>query len=144
MLLPSAGPVPQKVQKSATPTEHRGTAHVLVVDDEETVRNFVSQVLERHGYTVTVCEDGHEGVELVRENPELYDLVILDLIMPVLSGEDAFYRMRECSPDLKVILSSGFTKQRVSESLIRGGAVGFIGKPFHIDELLTLVSRFTG
>jgi len=119
----------------------RGTGHLLLVDDEEMVRTFAASALRSLGYVVSTCTDGAEAVAFFQRNREEIDLVILDLIMPRLSGADAFARMREIDPEVKVLVSSGFNRNGTADALVAQGALGFLHKPFRIDELSQAVAR---
>jgi two-component system CheB/CheR fusion protein len=112
-----------------------GAAHVLLVDDEDIVRRMATTMLESLGYTVTACSDGAEAVEVYRERWRSFDLVILDLVMPVMDGEEAFAAMRRINPDAVVLVSSGYSIDRKAEGIIAQGAAGFIQKPFRTAEL---------
>jgi len=113
----------------------RGEGHVLVVDDEEFIRNFVSNVLRDFGYKVTLCSDGVEAMDFLKGNHREVDLVILDLVMPKLSGEHAFQQMMDIDPTTRVLLTSGFSRSLTINTLLDRGAVGFLKKPFRIEDL---------
>jgi CheY-like chemotaxis protein len=83
---------------------------VLIVDDEPIVRKMATHSLERHGYSVVTAEDGREGLERFRELHSQLKIVILDLTMPVMSGEEALQKMRLIDPRLPVVLSSGYNE----------------------------------
>ena len=112
-----------------------GHGHVLVVDDERVVRDLAARALRRLGYTVTTCVDGIDGLEYFQAHHDKIDVVILDLNMPRLSGDDAFRRMRAINDKVPIIISSGFTHHQVTDQLISLGAFGFLHKPFRIDDL---------
>jgi CheY-like chemotaxis protein len=107
-----------------------GTGTVLVIDDEEAVRNTARNTLEFYGYQVLEAENGERGVEIFRQNRPHISLVLLDLTMPVMGGEETLRRIREMSSRVPVILSSGFNE---SEALRRFGSAnlsGFLQKPY--------------
>jgi PAS domain S-box-containing protein len=105
-----------------------GCGRVLLVDDEEMVRNVASVMLTTLGYEVLTAEDGEQALALfIREHASI-DLVILDMIMPKLGGRETFEAMREVSPEVAVLFSSGFTRERAGGT-IEGGR-GFIKKPY--------------
>ena len=103
---------------------------VLVVDDEEVVRHTAKSMLERHGYTVVVAEDGQRGLDLFRVLADKVALVLLDMTMPVMSGEEAFRQMKEINPDVKVILSSGYNQVEAIRRFTGKGLAGFVQKPY--------------
>lgn len=118
-----------------------GTGRLLVVDDEEQVCGFVCQALKQLGYTVTASADGEDALGRFEASPNQFDLVILDLIMPKVSGEETFHKLREINPNLPVILSSGFSRNEMVNALIDQGNAGFIQKPFRIEELSREIAR---
>jgi PAS domain S-box-containing protein len=103
---------------------------ILVVDDEEIVRRTAKSVLERHGYTVVVAENGEEGLELFKVLSEKVSAVLLDMTMPVMGGEEAFSCMRAIRGDVKVILSSGYNEVEAVRRFTGKGLAGFIQKPY--------------
>jgi PAS domain S-box-containing protein len=113
----------------------RGQGRILVLDDEEIVRNAVARMLRDMGYIVEVFGDEREAVERFRSGPEEIDLVILDLVMPQLGGQEVFRLMRSADPTARVLLASGFTQLKVTSELLAAGALGFIHKPVRMEEL---------
>ena len=122
----------------------KGTASILVVDDEEIVRKLTARMLQRLGYKVAVCKDGAEGVEYYRKAWEQVDLVILDMIMPKLDGRDTFIAMRKINPDIKAILSSGYGLNAEAQSILDEGVRRFLQKPFQIATLSQVVVDVLG
>jgi CheY-like chemotaxis protein len=118
-----------------------GTGRILVVDDEEIVRNFAARALRGLGYTVTTCRDGVEAVRWYEEHHGEVDLVVLDLIMPRMSGAETFHRLREIDRSAPILLASGFSRGRVASALLEEGARGFLNKPFGIVELSQAIAR---
>jgi len=119
----------------------QGTGHVLVVDDEGIVREFVSTALQKLGYSVSLCVNGAEAVEYFKVHHQDIDLVILDLIMPVLSGPDTFRELKAIDPSVKVLISSGFSQNETTNGLIDEGALGLLSKPFRISELSQMLVK---
>lgn len=115
-------------------TQGRGE-RILVVDDEDAVRNVLGLSLAHLGYEVETAASGREALEKFHAAQGSIRVVILDLLMPGLSGEDVFYRLREMEPDLKVLLVSGFSSSHVVERILSDGARDFIQKPFSIEVL---------
>jgi PAS domain S-box-containing protein len=109
---------------------HQGTGKVLVVDDEEIVRKMTVAMLKKMGYSAVPCEDGFEAVEKYREMRDEIDMVILDLVMPKMSGKDTFKALVEINPDVKVLVSSGYSLNDDAQFILDSGAKGFIQKPF--------------
>ncbi|MFP4053983.1 MAG: cache domain-containing protein [Phycisphaerae bacterium] len=120
-----------------------GTGRVMLVDDEEIVRNFAKRVLESQGYDVIPLSDGTEAVEYFRQKHLTVDLVILDMVMPRMDGPTTLKKLRQIDPAVRVLLASGFSKDEVASGLLREGANGFLGKPFSVEELCQAVSIHT-
>ncbi|MCE9565468.1 MAG: PAS domain S-box protein [Planctomycetes bacterium] len=109
---------------------------ILLVDDESMIRDIGQIVLERAGYRVLSAEDGAEAVEVFAREHAGIDLVVLDVTMPRMSGRDAFRRMVEIAPDVKVLFSTGYSSEDIAEL---DGSVGLLGKPYRAHELLAAV-----
>lgn len=118
----------------------RGNGTVLLVDDEETVRSVCCRKLNRLGFEVLTADNGLDGVELYREKRDEIDLVILDLTMPKMGGKEAFHELRSINPNVKVVLSSGYTKMDVISRFSGKKISGFLRKPFTMSELLVILS----
>jgi PAS domain S-box-containing protein len=123
--------VPEPVSKPSSP----GSATVLVADDDETVRNVTRRILERSGYSVLLAVDGREAVALYAANGHQIDIVLLDMTMPRMNGEETFQALREIDPHVRVLLTSGYTEQDATERFAGKGLVGFIQKPYRPAEL---------
>ncbi|MGV6852817.1 MAG: response regulator [bacterium] len=107
---------------------------VLLVDDNLTILKLGEMILKRSGYEVDRAEDGVEAVEIFAVKGAEYVAVILDLTMPRMSGSEAFEKIREIDPKMKVILSSGYDEMD-AVSQLQGEGVGFIQKPYRPQEL---------
>jgi signal transduction histidine kinase len=116
-----------------------GTETVLVVDDEADIREIAREVLEEAGYTVLVAADGAEAVRLYEVHRPRIDLVLLDLIMPNLSGAEALHRLRSLNPAARVIFISGYNRPGGTALDDESLPVGFIQKPFRLEHLLQAV-----
>lgn len=92
-------------------------------------------MLETLGYTVFTAMSGEEALDIFRESARCIDLVILDMIMPELSGSDTYDELRAMSPGVKVVLSSGYSLNGQAETILARGCNGFIQKPFNVTEL---------
>jgi DNA-binding NtrC family response regulator len=106
-----------------------------VVDDDETVRAVARHMLERSGFTVLSARDGNEGVAMFGECRDRIALVLLDLTMPTLGGEEALRAMRAMRPDVRVVLMSGYGSHELAARFGSAGVAGFIQKPFRIEEM---------
>ncbi len=139
LLLPATdGTAEEYVPELKATPEWRGSGSVLVVDDEETVRFVTSQMLELVGFDVVTAYDGIQALELFREDPDRWVLVLLDLTMPRLDGVDTHREIRRIRPDLRVLVMSGFSEQEVMGRFAGAGFAGFIHKPFRT---VTLVEK---
>ena len=116
--------------------------HILLIDDEVMVRNYGSRVLRTLGYRVSLCSDGQEAVAFYREHYRDVDLVILDLVMPRMDGEEAFQKMKMINPEIRTILASGYGENEKIEAMRRDGVLEFLNKPFQIDELSKYLTRY--
>ncbi|MCJ7617612.1 MAG: response regulator [Desulfobacterales bacterium] len=113
----------------------KGTGTVLVVDDEEIIQVLCKELLENIGYRVFTAKDGKEAIKLYIKNQNKIDIVVLDMIMPNMSGGEVYDRMKEINPDIKVLLSSGYSMVGEVTSILNRGCDGFIQKPFNINVL---------
>jgi len=118
-----------------------GSGTVLVVDDEPMVLAFVEVGLKRLGYHVLTAVDGRQACEVYSSHSREIDIVLLDLVMPGITGLEACRRLREINPNVKVILSSGYSSDEVSGEARQAGALGFIGKPYSLEELSGALRR---
>ncbi len=125
-------------EPAAAPTSNGGSETILVVDDEQMIRNLGRTILQRQGYEVLLAEDGQEAVEIYTREPQRIDLVILDLTMPRLSGRDTLRELRQINPDVPVLFASGYSAEHMSDSE-REGVLGFINKPYRPQELANTV-----
>ena len=118
-----------------------GTEKVLVVDDEERSVSIMKVVLERLGYNVTAMTSSLKALELFKEDPHRYDLLLTDLIMPQLAGDKLVSEIIEIRPDLPVIITSGFTDTIVNNNFKQISNKAFIPKPFQPQELAKTVRQ---
>jgi len=114
---------------------------VLVVDDEPVIRRLVTRVLQRSGHKVDAVSDGQLAIDTLLERRSAFDLMLLDLTMPGMSGEEVLSLAQDRWPDLPIIVMSGYTEGQVIGRLVGSGKVGFIGKPFTADQLRSRVRR---
>ncbi len=121
-----------------------GRGKILLIDDQDTVRDVCSAMLSTLGYMVSTAADGREGVEYYRRFGKDVDLVIIDMIMPVLGGRDCFREIKAMNPDVRAILSTGFSMDGTVQEIMDEGIIGFIQKPYRLDELSNAVSKAIG
>ena len=128
---------PAKARETTRDLSGAGT--VLVIDDEEIVRNLARQTLEHYGYRVLLAEEGARGVEALGREADSIDCVVLDLTMPVMSGEEALPRLKALRPEVPVILSSGFSEAEAVRRFAGKGLAAFIQKPYRAADLAVKV-----
>jgi two-component system cell cycle sensor histidine kinase/response regulator CckA len=116
-------------------------ARILLVDDEETVCKIVGEMLERLACRVHIARNGAEAVALYRRSFQEIDVVLLDLIMPEMSGKDTFLHLRAIHPSVKVIIASGHSLDGEVQSVLELGAKGFLQKPFRTAELASKLAE---
>ncbi|MCK4785051.1 MAG: response regulator, partial [Desulfobacteraceae bacterium] len=127
----------KKVQKAVKTAGRliKGTGTLLLVDDEEVVLEVSRELLEALGYRVLTGKDGKEAVETYKKKQDDIDCVVLDMVMPTMGGGEAYDRMKEINPDIKVLLSSGYSIDGEATEILKRGCNGFIQKPFRMNEL---------
>jgi CheY-like chemotaxis protein len=113
---------------------------ILVVDDEPMALELLHSVLTDAGYKVALAQSGFECLDLVRRDGSSYDLVLTDLSMPLMDGEETFQRLRQIAPAAKVVLMAGFVDSSRLEKMMSNGLSGFVGKPFAPVEILAVVT----
>jgi len=127
----------KRVEKPVKSAGHiiEGTGIILLVDDEEMVLGVGAQLLNNLGYTALEAKGGREAVEIYKANKDKIDMVILDMIMPGVGGGEAYDRMKEINPTIKVLLSSGYSIDGQATEILERGCDGFIQKPFNMKQL---------
>jgi CheY-like chemotaxis protein len=122
-----------------TPSSQALEQCILLVDDGETALNLAKQILIEAGFDVVTARSGFECLGIFRDHPYRFDLVLLDLTMPFLDGEETFSRLRSIRPDIAVVLCTGFILQERLDRLRTSGIAGFLRKPNSPDEIVRLV-----
>lgn len=117
----------------------RGEGRVLVVDDEGVVRDLAETMLSELGYEVVTVTNGREAVDAYCRTPGGFDLVLLDMIMPVMGGKECFRELRRIDPEVVAVLSTGFGSDAEVQEVMKEGIAGFIQKPYRINELSRVV-----
>jgi len=108
---------------------------ILLVDDEDMIWDVISAMLQDLGYRVILAENGREAVEIYQNNPGEIDLVLLDMIMPMMSGTEAFFLLKKMDAGVTVLLSSGYVSEDEVQEVLHAGAAGFLRKPYHMADL---------
>ncbi|HEY4745171.1 MAG TPA: response regulator, partial [Desulfuromonadaceae bacterium] len=134
ILLPASGKPAEIFNHAGRHDDWRGSGTVLLVDDEETIRGIGREMLKELGFDVVTANDGREAIEMYKSRSDIA-FVILDLTMPHVDGEQCFRELRVVNPDIRVIMSSGFSEQEVTQKFVGKGLAGFIQKPYKLSIL---------
>jgi two-component system, cell cycle sensor histidine kinase and response regulator CckA len=139
IFFPPTAKVREQVLPAPAPERQApGSGQVLVVDDEEVIRATAKACLERNGFTVVLARDGRECVEMVRHAPDRFDIILLDMAMPVMDGGEAFRSLLSINPNIPVLASSGYDE---AETVARfgEGLAGFLKKPYTAKHLVSKI-----
>ncbi len=121
-----------------------GSGRVLIVDDEEILRTLGRAMVESLGYEVMLAANGLDAIDIFRKMPGSIDLVILDMIMPVMGGKEALAGLKKIRPDCRILVASGFAKESELSEMESLGINGSIRKPFRLAELSRAIARALG
>jgi len=130
-----------EASQDAVVLPHGSGETIMIVEDEPMLRELVSDLLTGEGYRVLLASNGQEAVETYKKERENVRLVILDMIMPEMDGPATFRALRQLNPELKVLISSGFSQDSSVQKLLNSGAAGFVGKPYQTEDLLKAISQ---
>jgi signal transduction histidine kinase/FixJ family two-component response regulator len=131
VFLPASDKARPAEERSSKPREElRGAGTILVVDDEEMVRRLACRALRRQGYEVWEAQDGKDALRALAESPKLPSLVLLDLAMPVLGGDELVPILEATYPSLKILMSSGYPEEEARKLSSNGSVVSFLQKPY--------------
>jgi PAS domain S-box-containing protein len=145
VLLPLARARPEEQPVDLqVPARRAGPATVLVVDDEEVVREVARLALEDAGYRTILAPDGESALRAFGERPEAFDLVLLDLTMPQMPGEEILRELRRLRPDVRVVICSGYSEGEMQDEVGTDRIAGFLQKPFRAQQLVSLVRGLLG
>ncbi|NCO84375.1 MAG: hypothetical protein COW90_00260 [Nitrospirae bacterium CG22_combo_CG10-13_8_21_14_all_44_11] len=109
---------------------------ILLAEDEESVRKLIKEVLEADGYRVVEAADGEEAVNKFMENKDRIDILLLDIVMPKMSGREVYERIKKIKPDIKLLMASGYPADFISQKGILEEGLNFIAKPMSPPKLL--------
>ncbi|MBI5249290.1 MAG: PAS domain S-box protein [Desulfomonile tiedjei] len=137
--LPVTAGEAKSAPEAAKPAFSHGSAAILIVDDEVTIREIARRILERSGYTVFTATNGKEAIELFNREKARISLVILDLIMPGMGGKQCFEELLKIDPQVKVLVASGYSSTSESSRIAEGKTIGSIRKPYNMTQLLQMV-----
>lgn len=145
LLFPAAiDEVAEGTARYAKPAPQRGRGKLLVVDDESYLRDLAQRLLGPAGYQVLLAEGGQQALEVYGKAQGSIDLVLLDLSMPEMDGEECFARLQQQDPEVRVLICTGHGSNEAVEKMIGQGALGLICKPFVYDELWKAVAAALG
>lgn len=111
------------------------TERVLVIDDEDTVLDVCEEMLKKMGCRVLLAKSGREALDLYKKHRDEIDIVMLDMIMPQMSGRRTYDKLKEINPSIKVLLWSGYSIDGMATEILECGCDGFIQKPFSVEQL---------
>jgi CheY-like chemotaxis protein len=118
-----------------------GTENILVIDDEVSVAEIARDMLNDLGYSVTTVYDGKTGLETYRTRQASFDLVLLDMNMPLMGGREAFEKLRDINPNLRIIILTGYGKGVLERPTFTSEINEFLQKPFQLEDLATKVRQ---
>jgi two-component system cell cycle sensor histidine kinase/response regulator CckA len=137
--LPAGSRVPEQASSPAPAMPRNGSGTLLVVDDEPYILKALTDILQDLGYQVLTAIDGHQAIALFEKEKNRIEGVLLDMIMPDLSGRQVLEQLKKIQPDIKVILSSGYSLSGLGEDGQGMAGDGFIQKPYQIDQLAAVL-----
>ncbi|MEM6795921.1 MAG: PAS domain S-box protein, partial [Acidobacteriota bacterium] len=144
LMSPAESPGASDAAEAAARNGKNPGGSILVVDDEPAVRFLARMVLEEYGFKVITAEDGLDAVETFRRLGDSIDLVLLDLTMPNMDGEQALAAIQQERPDVRVLLSSGYSRDETMTRFAGRGVTGFVPKPYEVEALVDEVRRALG
>ena len=115
---------------------------ILVVDDEFNIRSMLKEVFEMNGYYVFTAANGKEGIDIFKKHSDQIDLIILDMVMPVMDGKSAFFEIKKLNKSQKIIIISGYAKKEDLREILDKGALAFMSKPFQIESIVEKVGEY--
>jgi len=129
-----------EVLESISDTEMAGGHEsILVIDDEDAIRQVAADILGSYGYRVRLASDGKEGVSIFARERGEFDMVILDMIMPKQGGRETFLELKKIDPQVRVLFSTGYSQNEKVNEILSLGVRGFIQKPYQVRDLLAKV-----
>ena len=119
----------------------KGSAHILLADDEEMLGKMAKDMIETLGYKITICRNGKEAMKIYEKSWKDINLVILDMVMPEMDGKETYLEMKKVNPAIKVLLSSGYSITGAARELLSRGVDNFIQKPYRKAELSQKIAK---
>lgn len=115
--------------------------YILIIEDEENLRHILKDILENKHYKVILAATASEGIGLYKSHNNLIEVVLLDFHLPDASGLEVFQRLKKINPGAKIIITSGFEFDETIQNTLNSGAIGFLGKPFNSEQILSLIQQ---
>jgi two-component system cell cycle sensor histidine kinase/response regulator CckA len=144
VLLPQSAHAVTAPAAELQPSASTRQASILVIEDEDSVRRYVGQVLEGAGFRVQLVSDGLSGLAAIAQASGQFAVVLLDLTMPKMDGWEVLAQLKTTNPQLPVLIISGFSEQEIGRRCVESGARGFLCKPFRPRELLARIEQVLG
>lgn len=136
--------LPIAKQQSPEPItiQHKMTnSNILLVDDEAIIQDAVGEMLNWLGFRVTIAANGEDAIELIKESPQKFDLIILDMVMPGMNGRECYKKLKEINPSLKVLVSTGYSCDIDPQQLLEDGILGILEKPYESSQLTQAIYK---
>jgi len=140
ILLPASSTPTEKINLDSHTDTFKGEGKVLLVDDEETIRDVAQEMLRELGFSTVTAIDGRDAIRIFKENSDVV-FVILDLTMPYMDGEQCFRELKQIKPDVKIIIYSGFSEHEVTQKFAGKGSAGFMQKPYKLSALKEAIQK---
>lgn len=131
----------EETERQQLPEVIHGSGTVLVVDDELTQQELLARMLDGIGYKAILTSSGEEAIRAYAERKDEIDLVLLDMIMPGMSGEAVFDELKSMDPNVRVVLSSGYSQTSAAVAAQHKGALGFLEKPYNVRQLSVVIHQ---
>lgn len=144
VLFPMSGKYNERPKEEKVSMEWKGRGTVLLIDDEEIVRDVTKSMLEKLAFSVITAKDGPEGIELYRRHSGEIKAVLLDLTMPKMNGNEVLRELKKIRDNVPIILVSGYNVEEMSDQSIGDGFAGFLGKPYTLDRLADKLKEVLG
>lgn len=145
ILLPTeGGGVSRQQGRQGSAETADGPLSVMVVDDDDAIRSLTVEMLEQVGIEATQAADGVEALDRIRRAPQSVDVVLLDMTMPRMSGEETFQALKSIRPELPVIVASGYSEQDTMQKFGEPAPAGFLQKPYRLKDLVSALERACG
>ena len=120
-------------------SQTNGRRTILVVEDEANMLRLLERVLSKRGYQVLTAADGEEAIEVHRSHKDAIDIILLDLGLPKISGQDVLVKLKTENPDVKIVIATGYLEPDLSSEIERAGVKHFVHKPYVLDDVVKIV-----